>query len=112
MPLLIAALTAAAVAAHAGDAEIIVESYADGYNADGFKQTVSKWTESSSKSKAPGVRASKALFNDADTTSPATAQFVPNIPVPGHYDVFATYPQSGNAAGVIYKIVSADGEKI
>ncbi|MGI8905821.1 MAG: hypothetical protein ACR2IE_04940 [Candidatus Sumerlaeaceae bacterium] len=110
--LLMAALATAAAISPAADAEIIVESAADGYNADAFKQTVGRWAESTAKSKAPGLRATHSFFNEPNTTGPASARFVPNIPLAGHYEVFATYPESGNASAVPYKIVSADGEKI
>jgi hypothetical protein len=104
-------LAALAAIGTAADSEIIVESANDGFNAEGFKQTVGKWAESSAKSTAPGLHATKAYYNDANSTGPASARFMPNVPVAGHYEVFATYPPSGNAAGVVYKVVSADGEK-
>lgn len=102
----VATLTTAAFSA----GEIIVESFADGVNGTGFKKMSGGWLESSSKSQAPGLKASKAMFNTVDT-QPGTARFTPEIPENGKYDVYITYPKSGNAKGVIYKITSADGSK-
>ena len=109
--LLVAALATTAAISTAADAEIVVESNSDGYNADGFKQSEGKWAESAAKSRAPGLRASKAYYNDANTTGAGSARFTPNVPVAGHFEVFGTYPASGNAAGVPYKVHSADGDK-
>ena len=107
-PLLFTVLCVAVVSAAPG-AEIIVESYKDGQNSSWFKVVQGKWAESSSKSTAPGVAATKAVYNDANTTDPAKAQFVPDIPETGEYEVFATYPKSGNAVGVSYVIKYAGG---
>jgi hypothetical protein len=90
--------------------DIILESYSDGQNPDSFKAVSGNWIPSDSKSKAPGVKATKSVFNTADQT-PGVARFTPEIPADGKYDVYVTYPQSGNAAGVVYKIHSADGDQ-
>ncbi len=89
--------------------EIVVESCPGGQNVEWFSQVKGNWMQSVSKSKAPGVTAPKAMFKTAG--SPGAARFVPDIPVEGVYEVFATYPDSGNAVGVIYHIHSAEGDK-
>lgn len=99
----------AAVATAQDQYEIIVESDSSGQNAQWFSVVDGKWMPSASKSKAPGLAASKALFKTAG--SPGAARFAPDLPAEGTYEVFATYPDSGNALGVIYKIHSAEGDK-
>ncbi len=90
--------------------EIIVESYTDGQNAAAFTKVDGNWFESVAKSKAAGLKATKALFKTA-SSDPGGARFAPEIPADGKYDVFVTYPESGNAAGVVYKVKSAAGEQ-
>jgi hypothetical protein len=88
---------------------IIVESGSGGANFAWFSTVEGNWMESASKSKAPGLTAPKAMFKTAG--SPGAARFTPDIPVEGEYEVFATYPDSGNAVGVIYHVHSASGDK-
>ncbi|MBX7244040.1 MAG: hypothetical protein K1X53_00995 [Candidatus Sumerlaeaceae bacterium] len=90
--------------------EIVVESSSDGYNSQWFKTTEGNWLESAAKSTALGVAASKSVFKSSDG-KPGAAVFSPEIPVAGKYEVFVTYPKSGNAAGVVYTVKSAEGEK-
>jgi hypothetical protein len=90
--------------------EIIVESYTDGQNAAAFKKMEGNWFESVAKSRAPGLKATKALFKTA-SSDPGGARFSPEIPADGKFDVYVTYPDSGNAAGVVYKVKTATGEK-
>lgn len=87
---------------------IVVESAAGGQNAEWFSVVEGNWMESASKSKAPGLQAPKAMFKTAGTAG--AARFTPDIPVEGEYEVFTTYPDSGNAVGVIYHIHSASGD--
>lgn len=94
----------------AAQTEIIIESASDGQHSDWFQVVEGNWMESASKSKAPGQTATKAMFKTAGPTAGA-ARFVPDIPIGGKYEVFATYPDSRNAKGVIYKVHSADGDK-
>ncbi|AXA35858.1 Minus agglutinin [Candidatus Sumerlaea chitinivorans] len=94
----------------AAQTEIIIESAPDGQHSDWFQVVEGNWMESASKSKAPGLTATKAMFKTAGPTAGA-ARFVPDIPIAGKYEVFATYPDSGNAKGVIYKVHSAEGDK-
>ncbi len=108
--LLVAVFASMALAGWAGDTEIIVESYADGLNSAAFSKVDGKWNESTAKSTAEGLQATKAVYNDANT-EPGTARFTPQIPVTGKYDVFITYATSGNASDVKYTVVSADGSK-
>lgn len=89
---------------------IIVESFEDGANPDGFQKVDGNWMPSVSKSKAEGLKATKSQFHTADG-KPGAVKFVPPIPAAGKFDVYATYPQSGNAQAVIYKVHSADGDK-
>lgn len=91
--------------------EIIVESHPDGQNASGFKPVEGNWLPSEGKSKAPGLTATKAMFHDIGQGKPAAARFTISIPANGKYEVFSTYPPSGNATGVIYKIHTAEGDK-
>ncbi|GIX44177.1 MAG: hypothetical protein KatS3mg130_0585 [Candidatus Sumerlaea sp.] len=94
----------------AAQTEIIIESAPDGQHSDWFQVVEGNWMESASKSKAPGLTATKAMFKTAGPTAGA-ARFVPDIPIAGKYEVFATYPDSGNAKGVIYKVHSAEGRQ-
>ncbi|MGC8741000.1 MAG: hypothetical protein ACP5UB_06035 [Candidatus Sumerlaeaceae bacterium] len=106
--LLLAISLMATIPALAEDYEVIVESGQGGQNVEWFSTIEGNWMESSSKSKAPGLTASKAMFK---TAGPAgAARFTPDIPVEGEYEVFATYPDSGNAVGVIYHVHSASGD--
>ena len=108
--LLVAVFASMTLAGWSGDTEIIMESYPDGYNSQGFTQPQGKWSESATKSKVAGLKATKSVFNSADA-DPATARFTPQIPVAGKYEVFITYPSQGNASDVKYTVVSADGTK-
>lgn len=108
--LALAAATLAATNAIAGDTEVIVESGADGYNAADFQKPSGKWSDSVAKSTAPGLRAGKSAFAAIDTTADA-ARFAPKLPAAGKYRVSVTYPKSGNAAGVVYRVVSKGGTK-
>ncbi|MCX7626162.1 MAG: hypothetical protein N2Z21_08130 [Candidatus Sumerlaeaceae bacterium] len=94
--------------AFAEDFAIVVESAPGGHNSEWFSTVEGNWMESASKSKAPGLQASKAMFKTAG--SAGAARFTPDIPVEGEYEVFATYPDSGNAVGVIYHVHSASGD--
>src|SRR5690606_28132960 len=67
--------------------EIIIEAYADGQHSQAFSCVEGRWTESTAKCTAPGLTATKALFNDANT-DPAVARFTPEIPADGEYEVF------------------------
>ncbi len=87
---------------------VIVESFNDGQNSDGFSQVEGSWHESVAKSAAEGLTATRSRYNDADTEA-ATARFTPNLPSAGKYEVFITYPPSGNASDIIYRINTADG---
>ena len=107
--LLIASCAMMAAVGAAQEYEIVVESGTGGQNVEFFSVTGGNWMESASKSKAPGLFATKSRFKTAG--SPGAARFAPEIPVAGKYEVFATYPDSGNAAGVIYHIHSAEGDK-
>lgn len=106
--LLIALLLILSSAIFAEEYEIVIESGAGGQNREWFATVEGNWMESASKSKAPGLTATKALFKQAGT--PGVARFTPDIPVDGEYEVFATYPDSGNAVGVIYHVHSASGD--
>lgn len=108
--LLVAIFASMALAGWAGDSEIIVESYADGLNSQAFSKVEGKWNESSGKSTAPGLKATKSVYNDANA-DPGTVRFTPNIPIAGKYEVFITYPVQGNASDVKFTVVSADGSK-
>ena len=90
--------------------DIIIESYSDGKNSNDFSSVEGKWNESTGKSTAAGLTATKSVYNDADT-APGVARFTPDIPAAGQYEVFLTYPIQGNATGVKYTVVSADGSK-
>jgi len=89
--------------------EIIVESGAGGQNKEWFSKVDGNWMGSAGKSKAPGLTATTSFFKTAG--SAGAARFTPDIPVEGEYEVFATYPDSGNAVGVIYHVHSASGDK-
>jgi hypothetical protein len=108
--LLVALFASLAISGWSQDSAVVVESYSDGQNSDGFSQVAGKWTESTAKSTAEGVKATKAYFNDANSEA-ATARFTPNLPAGGKYEVFITYPISGNATDIKYTVKSADGEK-
>lgn len=87
---------------------VIVESFDDGQNSDGFSQVEGSWHESVAKSAAEGLTATRSRYNDADSEA-ATARFTPDLPSPGKYEVFITYPPSGNASDIIYRVNTADG---
>lgn len=109
---ILVAIWAAWLAAGAakGAEPIIIESYNDGQNYQWFQTADGTWLESAAKSLAEGLKASKSMFNTADSTV-SSARFQPDLPEAGTYEVFVTYPKSGNAKGVIIKVKSADGEK-
>ncbi len=71
----------------AAQTEIIIESAPDGQHSDWFQVVEGNWMESASKSKAPGLTATKAMFKTAGPTAGA-ARFVPDIPIAGKYEVF------------------------
>jgi hypothetical protein len=89
------------------EAAIIVESAPDGLNSDQFRSQ-GIWLASQAKSKAPGLIGTSSFFNTADSTA-GFAVFTPNLPVAGQYEVFVTFSQSANAAGVKYRIMHIDG---
>lgn len=103
--LLVAVFASIAVSGWSGDTEIIVESYGDGLNSQAFT-TEGRWLDSEAKSKAPGLKATKTKFNDANDDA-GSAKFTPEIPVAGQYEVFITYPVQGNAEGVKYKVAAS-----
>ncbi|PKO18845.1 hypothetical protein CVU37_05585 [candidate division BRC1 bacterium HGW-BRC1-1] len=90
--------------------EIIVESFPDGKNATGFSKTNGNWNESVNKSMAAGLTASKSVYKTLEM--PGSAMFKADVPEDGKYDVFVTYPSSGNASGVIYTITHAAGKTV
>lgn len=90
--------------------EIIVESCPGGQNVEGFKVVEGNWMDSSGKSKVPGLQATQSKFMTAGKKA-GTVRFTPQIPSDGKYQVFVTFCPSGNAAGVIYKIHCAEGDK-
>lgn len=61
------------------------------------------WANSSSKSAASGTSGTGARFND-DVSHSATAQFVPDLPDAGDYEVFVTWGTSGNADNLKYTV--------
>ena len=102
---LAAGLTASLSAQQATD--IIVESYPDGKNATGFSKVDGNWNESVNKSTAEGLTASKSIYKTLEL--PGSVLFKADVPEDGKYDVFITYPSSGNASGVIYTITHTGG---
>ncbi len=108
--LLVAVFAGIALAGWSQGNEIIVESYSDGHNSQSFSSVQGKWTESIGKSTAPGLTATKAVYNDADAEA-AVARFTPDIATAGKYEVFITYPVQGNATDIKYSVLSADGSK-
>lgn len=105
-PALAALLAASAFAQQQN--EIIVESFSDGQNASAFEPVEGKWFESISKSKAPGVTASKAMFKALGQSG--GARFKLPVPADGKFDVYVTFPGSANASGVIYVVTHAGGK--
>lgn len=108
--LLVAVFAGIALAGWSQGNEIIVESFSDGLNSQGFSSVQGKWTESTGKSTAPGVTATKSVFNDANAEA-AVARFTPDLPTAGKYEVFITYPAQGNATNIKYTVLSNDGPK-
>jgi hypothetical protein len=98
------------VSALAAEYEIVVESGPDGARNTCFKAVSGNWMESTGKSRAEGLQGTKALFKTINTT-PGSARFTPDIPVAGKYEVLVTYPDSGNASGVVYAVHSVAGDK-
>ncbi len=108
--LLVAVFACIATAGWSQDKEIIVESFLDGSNSSGFSAVQGNWSESTGKSTAPGLTATKSVYNDANAEA-GVARFTPEIPVAGKYEIFITYPIQGNASKIKYNVVSADGAK-
>lgn len=106
--LFVAIFASLALAGWSQDNAVIVESFTDGINSDSFSTTEGKWTESTAKSAAQGLQATKSVFNDANAEA-ATARFAPNLSAAGKYEVFLTYSTSGNATDIKYTIGTADG---
>ncbi len=87
-----------------------MESFADGKNATGFSKIDGNWNESVNKSMAAGLTASKSVYKSLEM--PGSVMFKADVPEDGKYDVFVTYPSSGNASGVIYTITHAAGKTV
>jgi hypothetical protein len=66
------------------------------------------WLDSASKAVAWQMRASRSRYN-VTTSLGSTAQFVPNFPVSGVYDVFAIWGISANATNVRHRVRHAQG---
>lgn len=103
----VAVFASMAVAGWSQNSAIIVESFSDGHNSQWF-QTEGKWVESAAKSSADGLKATRTVYNDAND-DPGSARFIPDLPQAGKYEVFITYPTSGNASKIPYVVHTADG---
>lgn len=105
----VAVFASLAVAGWSQNSAIVVESASDGHNSQWF-QTEGKWVESAAKSSADGLKATRTVYNDANQ-DPGSARFTPELPQAGKYEIFITYPTSGNASDIKYVVHTADGDQ-
>jgi hypothetical protein len=101
--------------------KLIIESLKTG-NSERYLELEGTWTESWAKSFAPGVTpkgqmaSRKCVFSSNKagvqaTPGSAAARFLPKLSSPGHYYVYVTWPDWGNAQPVSYTIKHARGEE-
>lgn len=90
---------------------ILVESRSGGQNVHLYHEGKGRWWDSVAKSSAQGCTmgiGSRFLESDLN----GFADFTPNLPSRGRYQIFVTWGRSGNALRVKHIITSDEGEKV